>query len=571
MDVKNVIQYLKNSNKYIEESLMEGFINERTIKYLPLFVLERLAISKEAQEIIINLSENNLKIISNIISYASKKNQDWIPLCSNFYQFLKNEKYHNLINELNSIILEETLIENLLFICSNSGNYFDINSINELRDLDFIRLNRNNKNSNTNDPNAILLNKYGISYNNAYNLYKRYGKDVLKLSDSKEKEFLLDIKNIIEGKGTKKNVYSDKSFIVNIDSILRNYFTKIYNDKFYSIDEKNRIGTINNIPIYDAGTEFNMSIYSFGLATNYPIPQNYKTEWNRPNITIDYMCNSIISSSNIKTSIKHCVYGFSHFGKNELALLGAIDLGTGEIKDKLNITNPFHQNKLYADVEFRIPEELINNTRLLNNEVYRSRRRVIGNKLERINPDYIVYFKKTDFFEEDSIWKESINAAKDFSIPIVIVDCEKCLISNIEKIENNLNLFENRTDNAQIVSNIIEMIYTLSVGYERIAPALLNKHFNKDKIISYLGRIIQHIDEISINTPKVAIDCIDIIINAINDEYEKNIKSPYWVEYVKRLGGKVEKPTDVIELFERKKSELEKKSNYVDVRQQKLN
>lgn len=571
MDVKNVIQYLKTSNKYIEESLIEGFINERTIKYLPLFVLERLAISKEAQEIIINLSENNLKIISNIISYASKKNQDWIPLCSNFYQFLKNEKYHNLINELNSIILEETLIENLLFICSNSGNYFDINSINELRDLDFIRLNRNNKNSNTNDPNVILLNKYGISYNRAYSLYKRYGKDVLKLSDSKEKEFLLDIKNIIEGKGTKKNVYSDKSFIVNIDSILRNYFTKIYNDKFYSIDEKNRIGTINNIPIYDAGTEFNMSIYSFGLATNYPIPQNYKTEWNRPNITIDYMCNSIISSSNIKTSIKHCVYGFSHFGKNELALLGAIDLGTGEIKDKLNITNPFHQNKLYADVEFRIPEELINNTRLLNNEVYRSRRRVIGNKLERINPDYIVYFKKTDFFEEDSIWKESINAAKDFSIPIVIVDCEKCLISNIEKIENNLKIFENRTDNAQIVSTIIEMIYTLSVGYEKITPELLNKYFGREKIVSYIGRIMHHIDEISINTPKVAIDCIDIIINAINDEYEKNIKSPYWVEYVKRLGGKVEKPTDVIELFERKKSELEKKSNYVDVRQQKLN
>ena len=119
----------------------------------------------------------------------------------------------------------------------------------------------------------------------------------------------------------------------------------------------------------------------------------------------------------------------SNKGENNLSLLGANDLGTGGIYKDLNVTNPYHQKKLIADVEFRTPGSLINNTRFTNNEVYRSRRRVINGKLERINPDYIVYLKTKEDFNSDQIWLESLKAAKDFNIPIVVVDCQKCLLN----------------------------------------------------------------------------------------------------------------------------------------------
>ena len=300
-----------------------------------------------------------------------------------------------------------------------------------------------------------------------------------------------------------------------------------------------------------------MCIYSYGMATEYEIPENFKDAWNRQSIATDYMCNSIINSSSIKTHVKHCLFGFNNFGRNNLSLLGANDLGTGGIYKDLNVTNPFRQKKLIADVEFRTPDSLINNTRFTNNEVYRSRRRVINGKLERINPDYIVYLKTKEDFSSDPIWLESLKAAKDFNIPIVVVDCQKCLLNNIEKIEKNLELFESRYDDSKILKSILESTYTINNGYRDVAPELLEKHFNSDKLISYLGRIMNHIDEISVNVPKTAIYCIDIVTKTLDSEFEKVLKSPYWVDYARKQGYTVEKPEEIINVFLDKKRQIE--------------
>ena len=331
------------------------------------------------------------------------------------------------------------------------------------------------------------------------------------------------------------------------------------------------MGEIDGIKIYDAGLDFNMCIYSYGMATEYETPENFKDDWNRPSISTDYMCNSIISSSSIKTHVKHCLFGFSGFGKNNLSLLGANDLGTGGIYKDLNVTNPFHQKKLIADVEFRTPDSLINNTRFTNNEVYRARRKVVNGKLERINPDYIVYLKTKEDFKSDSVWLESLKAAKDFNIPIVIIDCQKCLLSNIEKIEQNLELFESRYDDSIVLEKILELIYTINSGYRDVAPELLEEYFNRDKLISYLERIMNHIDEISVNAPKTSIECIDIVLKTLDSEFEKVLKSPYWVDYARKQGYTVEKPEEIIKIFENKKGQIEAANVDVKLTQQTLN
>ena len=557
MDINSIINHLNTSNKETEKTLISGFINEITIKYLPLYVLETFALNKEAQEIIINLSEQNIKNISKIISYAESVNQDWILLCANYYHFLKNKHFSNLIDDVSKNELSESQIEKLLFVINNGGNYFGINSVDDLNNLQIFRDDKNSKNNETNDPNILLLNKYGMSYDKAYNLYMRYGKDIENLPESEEKDFLLDIKNIIEGKGSDRIAYENLSFLINIDSILRNFYSKIYDDKFYAPTNEKPIGSVDGINIYDAGLDFNMCIYSYGMATEHETPENFKDAWNRPSIATDYMCNSIINSSSVKTHVKHCLFGFNNFGRNNLLLLGANDLGTGGVYRELNVTNPFHQKKLIADVEFRTPDSLINNTRFTNNEVYRSRRRVINGKLERINPDYIAYLKTKEEFSSDPIWLESLKAAKDFNIPIVIVDCQKCLLNNIEKIEKNLELFESRYDDSKILKSIIESIYTINNGYRDVAPELLEKHFNSDKLISYLGRIMNHIDEISVNAPKTALDCIDIVTKTLDSEFEKVLKSPFWVDYVRKQGYTMEKPEEIINIFLDKKRQIE--------------
>lgn len=571
MDVNTVIKELINSNKELENTLLNGFINENTIKYLPFYVLETFAINKEAQEAIIKLPEIHLKHISKIIKYAESVNQDWMPLCVNYYHFLNNKYFSNLVADVSRRELDESQIENFLFIINNGRNYYNINSIDEINKLGEIRDDFNIKNKADIDPNLLLLNKYGISYVKAFNIYKRYGKDIDNLPESLEKDFLVDIKNIIEGKGTDKKIFDYPVFIVNIDSFLRNYFSKIYDDKFYTPTTEKQIGEINNIKIYDAGLDFNMCVYSYGLASDYNRPENFKDAWNRPNISTDYMCNSIINSSSLKTKVKHCLFGFKEFGKNNLALLGSNDLGTGGIYKNINVTNPFYQEKLIADVEFRTPDSLINNTRFTNNEVYRSRRKVVNGKLERINPDYIVYLKTDDDFN-NQIWDESLQAANDFNIPIVIVDCKRCLETNKNIIEKKLGLFEKRLDASKVLKSIVELIHTLSYGYNfEPANKILGENFNREIIYSYFNRIINHIDKISDLAPNNALECIDIILNTLDSEYEKILKSPHWVEQYKKTGGNVEKPYDIINILEEKRrnlqiiiKELENEENKID-------
>lgn len=558
MDVNSVIEYLKKSNTHIEDSLIDGFVNENTIKYLPLYVIETFAINKEAQEIIINLPDEHLRNISKIIAYAESVDQDYIPLCAEYYHFIENDRYSNLIDEVQKNDLTQQQIENLLFIANNSRNYFDINTIEDLNNLDVIREERNN-NSKTHDPNVLLLNKYGISYDKAYNLFSRYGKDLENLPDSPEKKFLSDLKNILEGKGSDNKICADVSFLTNIDSSLRNFFSNIYDNSFYTPTDDKKIGNVEGVDIYDAGVDFNMDIYSYGLATEYEQPENFKDDWNRPKIETDYMCSSIINSASIKTHVKHCLYGFNQFGRNNLSLLGSNDLGTGGVYHDINVTNPYLQDKLIADVEFRTPDNLINHTRFTNNEVYRSRRRVVNGKLERINPNYVVYLMQNEDINNDPIWKESLKAAKDFGIPIVVVDCKKCLSHNIDKIEKKIQLFESRSDDSKILTSILESIYTLSNGYRSSAPQLLGEMFGRDKLMSYLNRMINHIDEISTEAPETSIQCIDKVIETMNTEFDKVLKSPHWVEEARKQGYEVEKPSDIIGVFQNKKNEIKQR------------
>ena len=554
MTVNDAVNHLKERNNRLEETLVDGFVNETTVQLFPIYFFEYVTLSREAQLQILKLSDNEKRILSMIISYAKEKNQDWIPLCADFCHIINNDNYYSFVNDINCKVLDKELIETFLYVCRNSSNFFNIYSLEEL-----IHFDPTTYFNDDNTPNSILLTKYGISYRKAYSLYERYGKYIKNLPDSKEKEFLIDIRNILKGLGTDTKFFEDKTFIINIDSILRNYFAKIYSDSLYKTDESKKIGTVDGVDLYDAGVDFYMSIYSYGMATHYEIPENYKEDWNRPRIETDYLCNSIISPLSMKTSVKHCIYGFDNIGNNELALLGPSDLGTGNIYHNVNITNPFYQEKLIANVEFQMPQDLLNNTRFANNELYRCRRRVENGRLERINPNYIVYLKKEEDFQKDPIWQESINAAKDFGIPIVIVDCEKCLLESIKKLNINLEIFESSTDNVDIVPTIIEMYNTIFYGYNNTAPQLLKKHLDRE---DYVNRLFSHIDKMSKENPKKAMECIDIIMSTVDKEYAKILKSPYWVKQYQENGNIIDKPNEFLEILKHKKKIIEEKISY---------
>ena len=92
MNKEEMLEYLYNSNTAVSDTLVDGFISDKIIKFLPLYVIEYCVLNKEAQEAIMNLSNNELCVLSQIIQYAEKERQDWVPLAASFAHFLKNAK-----------------------------------------------------------------------------------------------------------------------------------------------------------------------------------------------------------------------------------------------------------------------------------------------------------------------------------------------------------------------------------------------------------------------------------------------------------------------------------------------
>ena len=57
----------------------------------------------------------------------------------------------------------------------------------------------------------------------------------------------------------------------------------------------------------------------------------------------------------------------------------------------------------------------------------------------------------------------------------------------------------------------------------------------------------------------------------MDSEFEKVLKSPYWVDYARKQGYTVEKPEEIIKIFENKKGQIEAANVDVKLTQQTLN
>lgn len=552
MSTEEIRIYLKSKNNALDDETLNKFVCDKIVKHLPLYAIEYCILFDDVKMALLSLNDSELNVISSIIKYSEQSGQDWLPISVKFFHLLSNDRYASLIIDVKENGLDIDLIPSFLFLTNNGNNFFNVQTIDDVKNIEVLRQNKLNEFNQTKSPLHLLLNKYGISYDTAFEYYKRYGKDALKLPDSIEKTFLLDLKDILEGKGIEEKYCNDYEFLANIDSRLRNFYSRVYNDSIYRINDEDFQYNFNyngkNIPVYECGVDFTMSIYSYGLASSLKTPANFKDDWLRPSVEVDYLCNSIITSASMLTIVKHCVFGFCNFAENDISLVAPNDLGSGKVYDKPNVTSHYYKDKLGADVEFRVPQELVNNTRLTNNEVFRKRRRIQNGELIKVMPDYVVYFKTNENHDNDPIWLESLQAANDFGIPIVIVDCKKCLEYNVSKVEELMQRFESKYDNIRLLRNVFDLVYSLRSGY-RNKPELLELYLNKQMVNDIVLRIYNHLEETAKVAPYVAVLGIDLFLKLIDEEFEKMMKAREWVGEIQKNGQTLQKPEGVIDAF----------------------
>ncbi len=422
-----ILKQLMEKNEELLETIDFKILDER---YSDLEGnLPTITCYQDIQEKILALNEQEYKIFIQTLKEYEKRNEKWINFTSKVISNLYDDQYKDLLNDIKDKNLTEDEIRNLGKIISKE-NIFTIKNLDEAKNYKEIKekvcdiiiydgnseeLKKYPKIMSLSELDrkkmAVLQKIYGQTLKEVNYLLETYGADIENLTVTSENEAsILYIKSLQIIKNTDdiellQNIY-EKCKTIEIDNVhdiemveeqLKDSYLETYNKKLYEPKESDLIDIIEEegkkIPIYNAGTDFSMSISSIGAYYADWI-MNYKEEWNRPRIASQGYCASYIRNDMLGTApIKEVVYGFRNYDKGTLIKSGRYDIDSDARR---------FQPSANRKVEFLSESTQIDNTYNGYNEMLFNRFNADG---ERRQPDYIVFIKEQETLERKHLGK----------------------------------------------------------------------------------------------------------------------------------------------------------------------
>lgn len=484
-----------------------------------------------------------------VTPYTSWKNQ--------YYRYEQLES--SIIESVNSgkeLSVEE--IDNLLYLYTTNV-IWDVNSIEELSDFakengifqtSIDNIIQDEQSKETKDvnriKNALLLKTYGISLESAEALCKRYNikgmqinqdnmdifemyKAMLEIIGENDANVLIEVYNQFS-----KQMEVSPNFMrtITFEKDMRKIFAQNLNMSVFRC--KDNYTFEDGVKIFDAGTDFKMVVTAIGAyQRNFGTQDNYKDYWNFPRIRSHGNCCSLIGNNNLSmANPKNVIFGFSTMDDNMLLLSSSIDINSTPTSREFNIAieeglgdNYTIDGKKYTSIgrkdvriEFANPDIILNNTRGDYNELVYERKDLSSNPMfYKKNPDYIVYIEEYENIDEyyeqykdkpemlDYLnqqkeqqkyqLEQSLKAAKDFDIPIVKINRERCARQAITEIEQLLSEFESSI-NPELLKRIICQFENNRVGNHNKHAIIRDKYFSVTQMDSYLSRIEKVISNI---------------------------------------------------------------------------
>lgn len=474
-DVENV--ELKNRQKY-KEILGRMFQkNEEVVKKIDFRMLDskyidslgedkinQISCYPEIQQKILGMDDKTYIIFSKCLNNRAKKNERWTTFASDIIENLTSGQYTEVIQNCD---LENINIENLSSILQ-SKNLFNITNTEEVNNINNIRREICDKimSGQLQEMTGEILKSYseldkkrfavlekifGQDIDKTQFIISAYGEDIEKLDDKEENKEIIDyikaLKLIMQEENEEilSGMYKEADIVSNINTELMEtklksaYCEKLNEGLFQITEATEKVGK----NIYEAGTNFSMIITSVA-AYRYNQPENYERDWNKKLIGTQHFCTSYIRNDMMGIApVEHLCYGFFNMKPDSLMLAGSEDMASSEDKMKTS-TLRAEREKYYT------PDDLVNKTES-HNELDFARYQD-GQKKQ---PDYIVVFRKNGKIEN---WDKAIKAQKEWGdLPIVIVDQDKCLNNERNKVHDLLKKF-NETSDPQALEDTIQKI-----------------------------------------------------------------------------------------------------------------
>lgn len=543
-EVRNKYLSLKENNIELNETINFEILSS---KYDFLNgMLDMITTDREIQEQILSLSDDKLELFKSLYNRINEISDYAPPYIARVLRkiayvtpddsWMNNYHYYDdLNNELEELIkngytLTTEELDTLLFIYTNNVD-FGIKTFEQLKNIKneldpfetktIIDEQRNKEKKDIDKIKfALLIKTYGIGFNAAKEIIRKYDVDSLPVTDENKDLFEMykAILQIVkeDNPDTLITIYDEFSKEMNpkfnfmrtiiFENELRKEFAKELNKNVFKVEDKN-YQEIDGVKVYDAGIDFKLIVTAIGAYQGkFENQENYSNYWNSPYIRSHGNCCSLIGNNNLAMAkVKNIILGFSTMQDNMLLLSGDKDLDSTPDSRKFNPTEDTSRNI------FTSGDNLLNSTRGEYNELVYERRDLSSNpKFYKKNPDYIVFIeeyedidkyieefknepKKYEYLinqkrEQERMWQESLKAAKDFGIPIVKINREKCAKNEHEKIEQMIKDFE-QTQNPTLISKIITQFHNNRFGNQSSHPLIINNYFSKSIMNKYLERI----------------------------------------------------------------------------------
>lgn len=413
------------------------------------------------------------------------------------------------------------------------------------------------------NPYWMLNATFGISYEEAKELIKKYSVDIDKLNietddDKKIYRKLQIIKELTitrrfenyeeEIEYYREFYYSHKEELVEISKDVSIFYQVDMEKSFLDLYARqydralgvqaDRMEDIsyngNNIPVYEVSGDFILLIRGEQNVS----PDNQKNFWNNTQIHIKGLCQNTISQDYIRTVNYEgddiCFIASTSCKDGELRMASITNIKSKEAN--IALSNVGIKSNWGNGICLRIPREQINNSRGTNNETDTSRR-VYNSETglyERNSSDYVVYIQDTNDtnIEEDPRFKTAQFVASETGWPILIIPREKCAQREKEKIEELKEKLLGNKERAQGENDenlIRELIVRFNNNREGIltSKGLKGKYFTESEHIELVGIINARLSQLKASNQEE----YEKLVQVISEIYKEEIAKYYAFNY----------------------------------------
>ena len=396
--------------------------------------INQIASYPDIVEKVLNFNEGELNSFGKLLdAYLEEtKGEEWTPLAN---RLLKNIDGYK---ELTSNLDENVDFSKLLPIMIHS-NDFEIKEQQDVENFQEIKRKKCEKlikgRTNEEKQSAVFLKIFGHNRKESQELVGKFGQDIDKIQNKDLKSYIKSLQEILstEDPKTLEEIFDQVEELeatnpLLMERMLKTEYGKLYNEGLFKIEGAKELGE----NMYSAGTDFNMIITSVGAFFGDNI-QNYKEDWNRPNLGSQHFCASYIRNDMLgHAPVPNICYGFEEMKEDSLMLSGPGDIYSSIESFESDAMTGAFEFDVMTEEEYLAPDSQISNTLGYNEMDFR---RVQGG--EKKQPDYIVVFRKDGKIPN---MDKAEKASKDFGdLPIVVIDEDECLASEKQKAEE---LFE---------------------------------------------------------------------------------------------------------------------------------